>query len=211
MLIIFFVTGVISCKKNVEPEEENRSCALFVSVSSDTNFIPHKKNNYWDYCYEQNHAVGNNSVVIFDSIVNNAIQFKIKNTKSSKNGTQIRYLNYTVDAQNNFYCSESYFDTIPFIQANSIKLIDPSANNGDTIFNNQIAGIKVILINKNETYKSIVGCYHSLEIRPNSNNSNYFELLDHYYKKGIGEIFSGFNSTYLNNGNGYVLENAIIH
>ena len=143
LVFISFLLSIvfIGCKKDQNPELES-PCILYSIISSDTNYIPHKKNNYWDYCYEVNHAVGNNSKVIFDSIVNNSIQFKIKNTKSSKNGTQISYLFYSIDAQNNLYYTESQYDSISFVQTNAIKLIDPFANNGDTIYKNQIARIK---------------------------------------------------------------------
>lgn len=157
------------------------NCKLYDAVSSDTNFIPHKKNNYWSYCYSINYAVGNESTVISDTFFNNAHQFIIRNHITSKNINSIVDYLYLVDSLSNYNMINSNTN-------DTIKIINPVASNGDTIYKNTAKSRYVILINKNETFKSITGCYHIVEIRPYSANP-YMEYIHHFYKRGLGEIY----------------------
>jgi hypothetical protein len=69
----------------------------------------------------------------------------------------------------------------------TILIIKPSAINGDTIYNNVLANIKVVLVDKNETFRLLPGCYHSRVIM-NASSTNR-KIVDHYFKKGIGELY----------------------
>ena len=85
-------------------------------------------------------------------------------------------------------------------------IINPFATNGDTICNNSLAGIKVVVINNSETFYSISGCYHSRVIL--SANSGITKMVDHYFKKGIGEIYFTEN---ISEKKGEILSMATIH
>jgi hypothetical protein len=92
-----------------------------------------------------------------------------------------------IDNSGNYYFlrySNPYNITGP---GDTILIIKPSAFNGDTIYNNALANVKVMLVDNNETFYSISGCYHSRVIL--NAYSGDLKTVDHYFKKGIGEIY----------------------
>lgn len=216
VLIIFFVTGVISCKKNVEPKVENISCTLFTSVSSDTNYIPHKKNNYWQYCYEASSIAwsGWSAVITSDTVIGSKTYFSRAfsftaghsggGAGSALIGDSSSYYSMIDNSGKYYYLKYRYQNPLPI--RDSIMIINPLATNGDTICNNSLAGIKVVVINNSETFYSISGCYHSRVIH--SANSGITKMVDHYFKKGIGEIYFTEN---ISEKKGEILSIATIH
>lgn len=163
------------------PNASNSWCKLVTSVSSDTNFIPHKKNNTWSYCSSYGNVADRNGTVIKDTFYQNKYYFEILfNFPTSHPSGPTGWLDkYVIDSLGRYYYSSSlnnYIDTI--------LLIDPHAINGDTIYNNISSNVKVVLINKADTVSSFLDCYHIRIIRP-----NYSYPDNHYYKKGLGDLF----------------------
>ena len=193
-----------SCKEKKKEEVSTiADCILYETLNADTNFIPHKKNNFWDYCFQANFSVSNNSKVIYDSLINNKYHFTIQNTNDPQTGVTIVDYHYTIDSLNHYYLTSganSFADTI--------RIINPVANNGDTIYKNPAKKVTVVVVNKNETYQTIHGCYHVVEIRPFDNTNTTFDYAHHYYKKGLGEVFFTHKI-----GTVYacILKNATIH
>ncbi|MES2513652.1 MAG: hypothetical protein V4580_05880 [Bacteroidota bacterium] len=215
-LILFFLVTLVSCKKNVEPEKENRTCSLFTSLSSDTNYIPHKKNNYWQYCYEGSYVAwsGWSAVITCDTVISGKAYFSRTfsftaghsggGAGSALIGDSSSYYSMIDNSGKYYYLKYRYQN--PSHIRDSIMIINPFALNGDTIYNNSLAGIKVVVINKNETFYSIAGCYHSRVIL--SANSGITKIVDHYFRKGLGEIYFTEN---ISEKKGEILSMATIH
>ncbi|MES2566248.1 MAG: hypothetical protein V4565_05245 [Bacteroidota bacterium] len=190
---VYFVILFSNCKKNVPQNIIQISCgSVYSQISSDTNYIPHKKNNRWDYCCEYNSSIGWTAKVLSDTVIGKNKFFEIEFVKSQNRGNSSSDGNESgksmIDSLGNYYWLKSrYIINTTILVFDSIMIIKPSAISGDTIYSDALANTKVVLVNKNETFNSIQGCYHSRIIR-NSNLANQ-EVVDHYYKKGIGEIY----------------------
>lgn len=156
------------------------ACNLYTTVSPDTNYIPHKKNNSWYYCAGGNMA-GYGLTITRDTLINNLNWLSLYYyTSSSHTLSNSVVMEWFINPAGEYYqvnfWATSYRDTV--------LMIKPGAVNGDTIFNN--SRIKVLLVNDNETVETIPGCYHVREVYPT-------RIQDHYYKKGLGELyFNGF-------------------
>lgn len=198
MRYLFFLMSFVlflSCKKKVE-EDPNPTCDIYHTVSSDTNYIPHKKGNYWNYCNEVS-TIGWNgwsAKITFDTIIGNKMYFvRTFNFAAGPSGAGAGSIligdesfNSMIDSLGNYYFL-NYRNNNIGNPKDTILLIEPSATNGDTIYKNAFANIKVVLINKNETFYLISGCYHSRVIL--NAYSGTPKVVDHYFRKGIGEIY----------------------
>jgi hypothetical protein len=183
---------LVACKKKEEPQPEpltSTPCPLYNTVSTDTNYIPHHRNNLWAYCSDDINRAGYSATIKWDSVIGTSLYFdRLFHTSSSHAPSPYYPERWRIDSQGNYYRMtywKQYTDTL--------LLIKPSASNGDTLYSNAAKTFNVILINKNETVENIPGCYHVLE-------QNGYEA-HHYYKKGIGELYF----------NGFTLSNAVIH
>lgn len=183
-----------ACKKKKEPETPEPApyhCTLYTTVSTDTNYIPHKKNSSWNYCPGTINMADWNVTISRDTVIGAYSYFdKMYHTNSSHAGTPNYSEKYRIDGLGNYYrIDESYWSTY----VDTLLIIKVNAANGDTIYNNPLTHNKVILINRNEAVGSLTACYHTLEIY--GANQRH-----HYYKKGLGELYF----------NGFTLSNAII-
>lgn len=193
LLLLLFLL-FLSCKKDssTEPTIINvNSCNIYSTVSSDTNYVPHKKGNHWTYCSGNINYAGWSAGISLDTMINNKVYFNRIYHTSSSHAPYSTFENKSfIDSLGNYFSitnQSGYFDTL--------LLIKPTAVVGDTIYNNQSTHVKVVLKNNNETVKNITNCYYSLVIYPNGFQES------HYYKKGIGELFFW----------GFTLDNAQIN
>lgn len=190
-LCLLLVLLLAACKKKEEPPSEpltSSPCPLYTTVSPDTNYIPHHRDNRWDYCSTDINMAGYDATIKWDSVIGKSFYFdRLFHTSSSHAANPYYPERWRVDSVGNYYRMtywNQYKDTL--------LLIKPSAVNGDTLYTNTAKNLRVILINKSETVENIPGCYHVLE-------QNGYET-HHYYKKGIGELYF----------NGFILSHAVI-
>lgn len=183
-VFLFLIITLIGCKKdpNLNPYKPKPNCdKIYNIVSTDTNYIPHKKNNGWNYCSGNIDMAGYTSGVILDTIIQNKIIFdRLFHTDSQHTIHANSVCRVMIDSTGNYYQMTDY----PYF-TDTLLLINPSAQNGDTIYFNSLINLKVVLINKNETLEGITDCYHSRVISPN------YVSTDYYFKKGIGQLFYG--------------------
>lgn len=189
-----FSIAFTGCKKDTNPDLPG-SCEFYSTVSSDTNYIPHKINNYWNYCDEASTIAwaGWSAKITLDTVIGNNIYFDKSlsfQTGHSGGGAGTIFspdasTTYMIDSIGYYFLYYRNYNTS--IPRDTILIIKPSAMNGDTIYSNALANVKVVLIDKNETLYSISGCYHSRVIL-NAFSSGRI-LVDHYFKKGIGELY----------------------
>ncbi len=177
-IIVFGVILLGGCKKDPSVVPINNInydyCKIYSSISADTNYIPHKLHTGWSYCNEG--YAGWSGGIILDTIITGKIYFNRLMQSQSSHNPYSNLDKFIVDTIGNYhYIYESYgvIDTVLFIKQNAL--------NGDTIHNNLQTKIKVVVINKNESYKDVEGCYHIEEI-----HDGY--RISHYYRKGIGEL-----------------------
>jgi len=214
VLVYFLLVVVISSctKKPLEDEQPFAPCQLYTEVSSDTNYIPHKKNNYWRYCLGG--WSGWDAKIILDTVIGNKLYFvrTFQFTPGHSGGGAGNSMmgdrsNYSViDASGKYYFLKSRFVN-SLMPQDTVLIINPSAANGDTIYNSSIANVKVVLVNKSETFYSVPDCYHSRVIL--NANSNSKKIVDHYFKKGLGEIY--FTENISVERSGEMLDVAIIN
>jgi hypothetical protein len=194
-LLLLFFLFFLSCKKDESTTQQNgyvhydthptidTSCRLITTFSSDTNYIPHKKNNTWYYCSGYTVIAPKLGLVVYDTIIQNVTYFNITFTDPSNNVPSWTD-RYFIDSLGRYYSvslnqySGNCLDTL--------LLINPLSSNGDTIYNKSSASIKVVLINKNETVQNIPNCYHISVINPSSAN---YTAIQYYFKKGVGSLF----------------------
>lgn len=175
-IICFLSLLWTGCKKNAEPNAESPAnyCMLYKTLSADTNYIPHHRNNVWDYCSGDVNRADYDARITWDTVIGNSLYFdRVFHTSSSHAMNPYYPERWRLDPAGNYYRMtywSAYKDTL--------LLIKPSASDGDTLWLSPL----VILINKNETVESIPGCYHVVE--KNSGYDNH-----HYYKKGLGELY----------------------
>lgn len=200
-IFIFFLFVLIGCKKIETTSPGVSDCHIYSNVNPDTNYIPHKKGNFWSYCYEGNSAAGFNVNIVLDTIIGGKIYFqRVFAASNSHSPPQSIPGNSVIDSLGNYYLVINVY-SVP----DTVLIIKPNAQNGDTIYKNLIKSNKVVLENKNETFMSIPGCHHIKIIKSTSNST---KVEHHYYKKGVGEIY--FNMENITN-TGYILTNSIIH
>lgn len=158
------------------------SCKLITIFSTDTNYIPHKKNNSWYYCSGYIAIAPKIGMVVYDTIIQNITYFNITYTDPS-NIVSSWTDRYFIDSVGKYYSTSlnhyvgNYLDTL--------LLINPHASIGDTIFNDTSAKIKVVLIDNNETVQNVPNCYHIKIINNNASSS----VSQYYFKKGVGSLF----------------------
>lgn len=154
------------------------SCILYTTVSPDPNYIPHRKNNAWNYCSGSS-SVGFMAYIVKDTLINNRVCFDVKHEPTSSQVAGGRYTEkWFIDPAGSYYQlnmrTSGYQDTI--------LMIKPGASNGDTLYKYAPNQVKVVLINKNETVGTLSGCYHVRQIQFN-------DTTDRYFKIGIGELY----------------------
>ena len=186
LLISFVAIIFIGCQKDVDTKPYVTpivSCEnLYTTISTDTNYIPHKRNNYWVFCQIINNKYNDfSTTIISDTLINKTAYF-------------VRRYNYGTNPHDQWQCNcfnnsvlidslgNYYSTTMDYPFADTIMIIKVNANDGDTIYKNNIKGINVILVNKNETIETLTGCYHTKLTYPN-------KVQEIIYKKGIGELY----------------------
>lgn len=188
IFLVIVIFTICSCKRDpsLSPSPAVKTlslygnssyCELYTTISADTNYIPHKKNNSWDFCSGSDMIAGWRAVVTQDTIINNRVSFEITydwNTQHPMGPTHIVEKMF-IDSIGNYY-SNTVSDTL--------LLIDINAVNGDTIYNNPITHTKVVLVNNSEIIGSLSNCYHSRVLYPYPNGTTR----DYYFKKGIGPV-----------------------
>lgn len=184
-----------SCKKDTGPSSDISTgtsvgnCKLTNYVSPDSNYIPHKLNNQWSYCScSSQNCYGWSSEVRIDTFYNKEQHFSIRYTPAQPLPTG--FTEQIIVDSNNVYTSINCYSTSPNID--TVLIINPKANNGDTIFKNEAKQIYTVLINKSDVFSdgniTIQNCYH-IKIY----SINFSRVFDNYYKKGVGFLnFNGF-------------------
>ncbi len=177
IMLIVLLDGCNKKKDPVITEPAPSYCKLYTTVSTDTDYIPHHRDNRWGYCSGDVNMAGYDATVTWDSVIGTSLYFdRLFHTNSSHAPSAYYPERWRMDSVGNYYRMtywNEYKDTL--------LLIKPSASNGDTLYRDATKHLRVILINKNETVETIPGCYHVLE-------QGDYEA-HHYYKKGIGELY----------------------
>lgn len=120
---------------------------------------------------------------MYDTIIQNITYFNITYSDPSNNFPSWTD-RYFIDSLGRYYSTSLNFSSGNY--SDTLLLIDPQALNGDTIFSDPLANIKVVLIDKNKTVQNVPNCYHINII----NTSNIFSPVSQYYfKKGAGSLF----------------------
>lgn len=184
--LCFLILSILSsgCKKDVEINPKMSAmtyCAdLYTSVSTDTNYIPHKKNNTWTYCKSDDSF---STSVYVDTTKAGKIYFEYAvnygQTAHNPIGCICDFYKIFIDSSGNYFSLRNEYTYL----TDTLKIIDLNAVNGDTIFKSKISPHYVFLVNKNDTFESITNCYHIKIAFPEYNRS-----VEYYYKKGIGIV-----------------------
>ncbi|MFO0355434.1 MAG: hypothetical protein ACK50A_00660 [Sphingobacteriaceae bacterium] len=173
---------MVSCKKNAFTDTKNNVLLtdLNYKVTGDTNYIPHANSNVYTY---------GNHLSPFVCTVKNYLK------TSSKISFEMEYVTdkkifaadkYEIDSSGKYQALVHTFSNKTY---ENLIVIDPKANNGDTIFNDPVKKIFTILIEKNFTLKyndrEHPNCYYTKTSYPDGGNEVCF------YKKGVGLLFWG--------------------
>lgn len=183
---------VFACKKKEENQETPApiKCRLSFTESTDTNYIPHNNSNKFNYCNGSNTWVAN---VTGYKKTGKTVEFGLLYV-ASKFGTG-PFEQYTIDSLGNYRVNMHYLYGSTY---DSLLIINPKANTGDTIYKNYSKKIFVVLVDKNYTFSKdgldVAGCYHSRIIYKDGTTE------DNFYKKGVGLLYwPGTGGAILNN------------
>ena len=182
----------ISCQKDSAPAPVQvttnpsslKTCNFQPAISYDTNYIPHKLNSKWGYCF-CNPSICYDWVatIIKDSTYSKGSNFTIKYSPyDPPHGNMIESVR--IDSNGVYHSLMLYAG--PGNGLDTVIIIDPRANNGDTIYKNYVKDVYTILIDKNATYllnnnTQITNCYRINIVCPLKNTT-----INNYYRKGIG-------------------------
>jgi len=182
--VLLMVIAFFSCKKKDPPHYiVEPKCNLVYSLCPDTNYIPHKNANYFNYCSEITSWSANIKNL---NVVGKTTYFDLvyANSKSGLGPTE----KFSIDSAgiyhvNGHYINGNYYD--------SLVIINPKAINGDTIYKNKQKQISVVLVDKNYTFihnnTPASGCYYIMMRFTNGD-------VEHcYYKKQVGLLYWGWS------------------
>lgn len=173
----------ISCSRDPEfiPNSTvSSNCRVFNETTSDTNYMPHQLGDTWSYSFCNINYAGWEVWIKHDTLIGSNKILTIGHYAKSTHAPSAGYDSFSmIDSVGNYYI---LFEN--GLNTDTVLLIKNSANNGDTIYNKSVTDLKVVVINKNEIIDSVSNCYHSRLFYQG-------HIEDHYFKRGIGELYFG--------------------